>query len=116
MTNPRHAADKPLYPTKRAVLIILGLGVILGILIVVFLVIPAFQPVPGHVAPHVHPTTGRIIAKTPQIKAKTLTAVQLHAHHLQHVRHLAYLHAEHVRHLAHLAYVKYSTFEYQVKL
>jgi hypothetical protein len=108
MANPRHGKEQSLYPTRRAVLIILGLGVIIGILIVIFLVMPTFDTATiGHVAPHIKPNTGRIIAKVPTVKAKALTAAQLHVHHLRHLRHLAYLHVEHVKHLLHITHVRY---------
>ena len=99
----RHAAEeKSLYPTKQAVIIILGIGLILGILIVVFLVIPAFQPIPVTVLPHIT-HAHKIIAKTPHV---TLTAAQLHAHHLWHVACRAHRHALHVKHLAHMMYLR----------
>lgn len=114
--TPRHGKEE-LYPTRRAVIIIGVIAVVLGALIWWFLFRPLdATTVVSHVAPHVKPNTGRIIAKTPQVKTRVLTVVQLHTHHLHHVAHLAHLHAEHVKHLAHLAYEKYNTFEYTVKL
>lgn len=107
MANPRHGKEKPLYPTKTAVAIILGIGLIIGILIVVFLVQPIFQHAAVTVPQHIHPNTGRAITKTPQIKAKVLTVAQLHSHHLWHVAYLAHEHVLHVKHLLHIGHEAY---------
>jgi hypothetical protein len=117
MTNPRHGKERPLYPTKRAVIIILLIAVVLGILIWWFLLRPLdATTVAAHISQHVRPNTGRIIAKAHQAKPRVITSMQLHAEHARHVKHLVHLHAEHVHHLAHLAYEKYQNFEYRVDL
>jgi hypothetical protein len=104
MANPRHSKDKPLYPTRQAVTIIIAIAAVLGILIYLFLVRPLDVSTVGHAAQHVHPNTGKIIARAPEVKVKVTE--MSHALHMWHLRHM---HMLHMHHLAHLAYVKYVT-------
>lgn len=102
MTNPRHGKEQPLFNTRLALWIIAGLAVILGVGIFWFFFRPLDVSTISHVAPHVKPTTGKIIARAPQIKHKALTAAQLHVYHARHVAHVMHLHVLHVKHLMHL--------------
>lgn len=104
----RHGKDKPLFNTRLGILIILGIAVILGVGIFWFFLRPLdASSTLWHVAQHVKPNTGRIIAKAPQVKHRIQHSVSLHAWHIRHVLHLHALHVKHVLHESHLAYLNH---------
>lgn len=111
MTRHHAVKEKPLFNTTRGLLIILGIAAVIAVVIFWFL-IRDDGTVLNHVVQHVHPNTGKIIAKAPKVKAaahNVVTVAQLHAHHIRHVLHVQREHVLHLKHLAHLLYEKYST-------